>query len=181
LYFNGIQGDVSPSGGSGTGFERAQSYGQIVADGALAAMATRTEISSGLVRSLVPFDHAVTNTGFIGLSNAGLLDYDFAEQEGVNIITTQIGYLRFGTELQTVVFPGEALTRLGVPLKERMTAPFRMWLGLTTDSLGYFVPHDEWHTGHNGDYEESVSIDEFAGEHARVVILGEIETDNARF
>ena len=43
---------------------------------------------------------------------------------------------------------------------------------MVQDSLGYFVPEDEWMTGRNGDYEESVAPSESAGDRLREVLLG---------
>jgi len=34
----------------------------------------------------------------------------------------------------------------------------RLFFGLTYDTLGYLVPPDEWMTGRNNNYEESVSL-----------------------
>jgi hypothetical protein len=73
-------------------------------------------------------------------------------------VTTSVAYLRLGAEVEAVAVPGEALTRLGLDLKARFDAPARMIFGQTGGSLGYFVPEDEWHTGRNRDYEESVSL-----------------------
>jgi hypothetical protein len=44
-----------------------------------------------------------------------------------------------------------------------MGARHRMFFGLTHDTLGYFVPEDEWMTGRNNNYEESVSMGRRAG------------------
>ena len=56
----------------------------------------------------------------------------------------QTTYFTIGSSLQGVAFPGESLTRNAEPVKAAMTAPFRMFLGLNGDTLGYFVPTDEW-------------------------------------
>jgi len=52
---------------------------------------------------------------------------------------------------------------LALPLKSSLSAPNRLFLGLTYDSLGYFLPEDEWMTGRNNNYEESVSVGRQAG------------------
>jgi hypothetical protein len=51
-----------------------------------------------------------------------------------------------------------------------------MVLGLTQDSLGYFVPGDEWMTGRNGDYEEGVAPSAEAGDRLRDILLAMMET-----
>jgi hypothetical protein len=50
------------------------------------------------------------------------------------------------------------LTRLALPLRAAMGAPHRMIFGLAHNTLGYFVPDDEWMSGRNDNYEESVSL-----------------------
>ena len=50
-------------------------------------------------------------------------------------------------------------------------------MGLSGDSLGYFVPSDEWLTGRNDDYEESVSVGMAAGDLTRDLMIAMIEAD----
>lgn len=77
---------------------------------------------------------------------------------GAPYLRTRISRLRIGGGLDALAAPGEVLTRLGLPLRERLTAPVTMFLGLTNDTLGYFVPQDEWMSGRNESYEETVSL-----------------------
>jgi Neutral/alkaline non-lysosomal ceramidase, N-terminal len=178
LYFNGVIGDASPDyNGPAADFAKCQAYGNIVADAALATMASQSKVTPGIYLDHEPWRQEVTNAAFVGLGNAGILDYDFVTDAGFMGIDTQFNYLRFGNEVQVVVFPGEALTRTGLRVKAKMTSPFHLWLGLTTDSLGYFVPSDEWQTGRNGDYEESVSTGQTAGDNAVRVLQGAIGRD----
>ena len=44
-----------------------------------------------------------------------------------------------------------------------MGARHRLFFGLAHDTLGYFIPEDEWMTGRNNNYEESVSMGKHAG------------------
>jgi hypothetical protein len=44
-----------------------------------------------------------------------------------------------------------------------MRSRHRLLVGLAHDTLGYFVPEDEWMTGRNRNYEESVSYGRHAG------------------
>jgi hypothetical protein len=178
LYYNGVIGDASPDyGGSATGFDKAQAYGQVVADAALATMSSQSKVTPGIYRDHEPWRQDVTNAAFQGLAKAGILDYDAVVDAGTMGIDTQFSYLRLGNEVQVVVFPGEALTRTGLRIKTKMTSPFHLWLGLTTDSLGYFVPSDEWQTGRNGNYEEGVSTGQAAGDNAVRVLNAAIARD----
>jgi hypothetical protein len=176
LYFNGIIGDCSPDGG-GSEYEGAETFGQMVADAALSAMQDFSlTVSVGMHVEHRTWNQDVTNEGFIGLHQAGILDYAIDEvptDAGPELgIRTQGGYVRFGNELQLVTFPGEALTRTGLAIKAVMKTDYRLFLGLTTDTLGYFVLPDEWMatqcgTGDcNGNYEETVSTGETAGQNA---------------
>jgi hypothetical protein len=68
-----------------------------------------------------------------------------------------------GPLLRGVAVPGEAVTRLGLPLKEALGSPYRLFLGLTYDTLGYLIPADEWMNAPGDNYEESVSLGRQAG------------------
>jgi hypothetical protein len=82
----------------------------------------------------------------------------FVPARGAPFLRTRVSRLRVGDGLDALAAPGEVLTRLGVPLRERLTGRATMFLGLTNDSLGYFVPQDEWMSGRNESYEETVSL-----------------------
>jgi len=41
----------------------------------------------------------------------------------------------------------------------------------------YFIPSDEWWTGHNGNYEEKVSIDKLVGDVTRDLLVSLIQRD----
>ncbi|MCY1012833.1 hypothetical protein OV079_46320 [Nannocystis pusilla] len=62
-----------------------------------------------------------------------------------------------------------------------MKAPHKMILGNTGDALGYFIPSDEWQTGKNDNYEETVSLGKTAGDTARDKINALVTADNANF
>ena len=89
----------------------------------------------------------------------------------------QTSYFRIGDNIQGVAFPGESLTNNALPIKAAMTAPFRLFLGLTGDTLGYFVPTDEWLTGRNGNYEETVSPGRLIGDITRDILVDLIQAD----
>jgi hypothetical protein len=177
LFFNGAQGDASPDyrGSATEPFVKCQEYGATTAQIAIDATANHTKISPGIHREQEAFAQEVTNQVFVAVR--GILDYDFDQDAGRMSVDTQFTYFRLGNELQSVVFPGEALTRTGLDIKAPQRAPFRLFLGLTTDSLGYFVKSDEWNTGHNENYEETVSTGETAGDNAIRVLTELIGKD----
>lgn len=178
LYFNGVQGDVSPvvpDGMYADDFERAAAYGEHVATRTMEALANAEPIGVEFHRAYESFVLDVTNETFLLAAQAGILDYEF---DLVNsTLTTQTAYFRLGDELQLIAFPGESLTRNGLPVREAMTAPHQAIMGLSGDSLGYFVPTDEWLTGRNDDYEESVSVGMAAGDLTRDLMIAMIEAD----
>jgi hypothetical protein len=177
LYFQGVVGDASPNGVVGTAFDGAKSYGQLVGDAALSAMSQQTKVTPSIYRGFAPWRQDVTNQNFVLLNQGGYLDYDTVTDAGTMKIDTQFSYLWLGSQIQMVVFPGEALTRTGLKVKASMNAPFRLWLGLTSDSLGYFVLSDEWNVVppdggpmRNNGYEETVSMGETAGDNSVTVL-----------
>lgn len=96
-----------------------------------------------------------------GLSLAA--GHGLARDAGLPLVPTYAAYLRFGEQAEGYAVPGEVMTRLAHSLKQRLKAPRRLFLGLTYDSLGYFLPEDEWMSGRNHGYEESVSMGRSAG------------------
>jgi hypothetical protein len=84
-------------------------------------------------------------------------------REGRTYLPTLCGYLRIGGAVEAYAAPGEVLTRLALPLRASLGARHRLFLGLAQDTLGYFIPEDEWMTGRNDNYEESVSMGKHAG------------------
>lgn len=180
LFFNGIQGDVSPSVPDGVyadDFERADAYGSLVAQAAIDVLDQREPVGVDFYRERRNFDLDIENELFILVAQAGIIYYDFMNRGETYWIDTQTTYMRFGEQIQMVAFPGESLTRNGLAVKEAMTAPHQPVLGLASDSLGYFVPSDEWMTGLNGDYEESVSVGMEAGDVTRDLLLDMIAAD----
>jgi hypothetical protein len=93
----------------------------------------------------------------------GISERQLVRQDGRTFLPTHCGYLAIGGDVEAVVAPGEVMTRLALPLRRSMSASHRLFLGLTHDTIGYFIPEDEWMTGRNNNYEESVSMGKHAG------------------
>jgi hypothetical protein len=85
------------------------------------------------------FNHAVSNAGFILAYYIGWLDYDAVINGTDFSFDTQASYFRIGDTIEGVSFPGESLTRNAHPILEAMTSPHRLFVGLTGDTLGYYV------------------------------------------
>jgi len=181
-FFNGPQGDVSGLGGCGGGadvWENVEICGSRMAGIALDSIAQNAvELSGPIYIETRYFNHAVSNVGFILAYYIGWLDYDAVINGTDFSFDTQTSYFRIGAQIQGVSFPGESLTRNGFPILEAMTAPFKLFVGLTGDTLGYFVPSDEWNiiTG----YEEKVSIHRDVGDFTRDLLIEMIQADADR-
>lgn len=181
VFFNGVLGDASPAippGEYTDDFERAFAYGALVAYLAHGAMPQAEPIDTTLVVHDAAWNLPVQNALFQLAAAVGLLDYAFSDEGGGKSVDTQAAYIRLGTQLQIVTFPGEPLTRTGLAVKDAMTAPHQAVLGQTGDALGYFILSDEWMTGHNDNYEETVSLHESAGDSAVEVLRALIEQDD---
>ncbi|NJK31959.1 MAG: hypothetical protein HC927_05810 [Deltaproteobacteria bacterium] len=180
VWFNGILGDVSPKVPDGVyadDFERADAYGSYLADQATLMLDAAEPVDLGITSDYASWEMQVQNVLFNLAGQLGILDYDFDQMGLMSFVTTQTAYFRLGTTIQLVAFPGESLTRNGLPIKEVMTAPYKVVLGNAGDALGYFVPSDEWQTGLNDNYEEGVSLGMSAGDTAQGVMIGLVEAD----
>ncbi len=94
---------------------------------------------------------------------AGMSERKMLHRDGRTYLPTHCGIICIGEDVEGFAAPGEVLTRLALPLRASMGARHRLFLGLTHDTLGYFLPEDEWMSGRNNSYEESVSLGKHAG------------------
>ena len=180
VLFNGILGDISPDvpeGDYADDFEEAEAYGTYVAEQAVLTLDEREPVDPLLVVDYDEWEMPVDNVLFNLAGQAGLLLYDFDQDFLSGTVLTQSTYVRLGTQAQLVAFPGESLTRNGLPLKQAMQTPYKAVLGNANDALGYFVPGDEWNIGLNDNYEESISVHPTAGDVTRGKILDMIVAD----
>ncbi|HEU4758576.1 MAG TPA: neutral/alkaline non-lysosomal ceramidase N-terminal domain-containing protein [Dehalococcoidia bacterium] len=102
--------------------------------------------------------YAQQDRAFVFAGMGLLAEHPVSVRDGRLVLRTRASRLRVGGELAGLAAPGEVLTHLGTALRARLNAPATLFLGLTNDTLGYFIPPDEWMTGRNGNYEESVSL-----------------------
>ena len=181
VLFNGILGDASeasPPGEYADDFERAFAYGAMIADLAHEASGSADPISSGIVVESTTWTMPVQNALFQIAAALGLLDYSFSDSGDGQSVDATAAYVRLGEELQIASFPGEPLTRTGLEVKSMMSTPHQAILGNTGPAFGYFILSDEWMTGRNDDYEETVSLHETAGDLAVEALMDLVELDN---
>jgi len=179
VFSNGPIGDVSPMpSGEGDQFDRANVYGSDIANLAADSIPSQIPVDEGIVVSTDHFYLEVSNLLFRAAINLGILDYNYegGPVQGYRIMT-RASYIRFGSQVQGCAFPGESLTRNAEPIKGAMQTKNKFFLGLNGDTLGYFVPSDEWVSGPGGGYEESISLGEDVGDLTRDKIIALIKAD----
>lgn len=120
---------------------------------------------SGGLRAAAAALHAAGRPDLAQIAAAlhGVTERRMVHRDLRTYLPTHCGHVAIGDDLEALVAPGEVLTRLALPLRASMGSRHRLFFGLTHDTLGYFVPEDEWMTGRNDNYEESVSFGRQAG------------------
>jgi hypothetical protein len=184
IFLQGALGDSTPHTKGlayESEFEKAQAFGVLIAEEALAGMENQARVDTELHIDTFTFKHAISNSLLIAtyLLLGTRLEYDVEYDlvEGLSI-QTQVRYARLGNQVQIGILPGESLTNHALSIKQAMTAPFRMILCQTTDSLGYLIPTDEWHSAPNGEsYEETFVFDRHLGDTTRDQLIEMIGSD----
>jgi len=180
VLFNGILGDARAGSAPGKfvdDFERSFAYGAMIADIAHENAGAADAISGGIVVDYTSWTMPVENVLFQLAAAIDLLDYSFSDSGDGQSVGATSTYVRLGEQLQFTSFPGEPLTRTGLEIKSMMTTPHQAILGNTGPAFGYFILGDEWMTGRNDDYEETVSLHETAGDLAVEAIMDLVESD----
>lgn len=182
LFVNGIMGDITARIPSPGGYEGVEQYGKQLAQQAYQILEQSQLVDPDLNIITQSYSNPVQNPLFILASLLGITDHQGVFDiehwwRGFNVIT-KVSYFSLGSQVQGVTFPGEAVTRLGLPIKEQMQAPYKLFFGLTHDTLGYHIPLDEWASGRNDYYEESISVSKAVGERAQDILTSLIQNGN---
>jgi hypothetical protein len=169
LFNAGAVGAVNPRWDNSDKAQGMREYGQRIADVGLDNLSNGVDLSAPIKYKHLTTRIAIKNGLFLGAYTLGFMDYDliYPCREGGGLIgfpcvSTLVSYLRFGPsngcQIQAATAPGELLTRAGLKAKEGMRAPHRLLIGLTSNTLGYGVPMDEWLKAPNEtNYHENVS------------------------
>lgn len=172
VYINGAIGDASPiNSGDDDDYQNAEIYGTDIADQALSAMADSQPVSDGLAFTRREFTADVDNWVLSLAYSFGALEANMSGPFWNRKVTNSVSYFSLGEQVQAVTMPGEALTRSALPVKQRMAAPAKLFLGLNGGCLGYFVPSDEWKVGLHDNYEESVSMGAHIADQLRDLLI----------
>lgn len=124
----------------------------------------RSLATSGALAKLAGLlaDRGRTDAAQIVSGFAATLPGTLAASRGA-AVQTVVTAVALGGEAAGVTVPGEATTHLAMPVKRKLPAAHRLVLGLTHDTLGYFLPPEEWMAAPVSGYEESVSLGREAG------------------
>ena len=166
LFMNGVVGDATPDGIDRENYHNASKYGRLIAKEAIESMENQILVDREMVFHVDRMWNMISNTVFQFVMLSGLAYYDIERikyefPKGI-YVRTQTAYFRLGTQLQGVSVPGEATTRLGERIKESLSEDtYKLFFSLSSDSLGYLIPSDEWKSG---GMEESVSLDKYMGD-----------------
>lgn len=154
LFANGALGDIVPHAPDGVEALGRRLGEEVAQAGSLG----RESASPRLTVAHESLDLPLSNWQFQLAWSIGWLRYQQAWAGVVPVMRTRVSVIRLG-DVTLLTAPGEVTTRLAQRLAEA-----DVLLGLTHDSLGYLIPRDEWQTGRNENYEESVSLGPQAGE-----------------
>ncbi|WP_152436133.1 hypothetical protein [Vibrio jasicida] len=171
LFLNGILGD-SHFKTDNRELSEASRIGNEAARLVLESEKKRKKIDGDLKITTLPFTQQVTNRQIIALYNNNALDIDLNDNNEIN---TKILHGTIGKNLSFISFPGEALTRLGLPIKKNMKGDFKLFFGLSNASYGYFIPNDEFLKVSGRNTEEVFSMDENAGTNIKNVIIDHLK------
>lgn len=168
VFVNGAVGDAQAATNDMRGLDVAEDYGELVGERVVDALAHRDRVKGDLLVRSTTFTHPVTNPLILGGIQAGLIDLALSPDGQV---TTQLSFFCFGDDVQGITFPGEALTRLAMPIQASLSGDVNFFFGLTNDSLGYFLPSDEFLQIEGRTTEESASVDPFIGDVSKAVAI----------
>lgn len=161
IFFNGIVGDAQTFGEGERTRETADKYGDDMAQRLIDASTSSQRVRGRLRTKYTAFTHPIANEPVLGAIAAGFLDVNLNEDLSV---TTTVGVFEIGDDLSGIFFPGEALTRLGIPLLEQLSGYDKLFIGLAGASYGYFIPGDEFLIFPDRTTEEQFSLHPFIGD-----------------
>lgn len=162
IFVNGIVGDAQPATNGERGVDVAKVFASDVSKEIVAASKKARELdASEISYAETDFTQQIENPMILLALKMGILDLDVSETKSV---TSQLGVISIGCDFKAIVFPGEALSRLGIPMKDSLKSRYKMFFGLTGDTLGYFIPQDEFGVIQGRSTEENASLSKSIGD-----------------
>ncbi|WP_305842683.1 hypothetical protein [Photobacterium leiognathi] len=171
IFVNGILGDAQFSTTERT-IEKANEIGKLVANTILESEKAKQRVLGTLNVSTITFTHPVSNTAILQLQQNGVLDVNLDDK---NQISVDLKYVQIGKYTSLLTFPGEALSRLGLPIKDNMKGKYHLFIGLANASYGYFIPSDEFGQIPGRNTEERFSMSKYAGDNIKRIIDSSIK------
>lgn len=168
LFINGMLGDAEPDVAVRS-FQQAQSFGAEVGQQLVQGAGEKAELLSGNLQARsFKFESEIEPWMFLLMIYAGLLDVELLDFNKVELNTY---LLKVGDRLSILTFPGEALSRMGLPIKAAMHTEHAFILGVTEGSYGYFIPSDEFGQVQDRHTEERAAINERIGDDLQKGVL----------
>lgn len=172
IFINGVLGDAAPVTNDERTYQAVRKFGKKIARKVIRNIWHAQPVNGDFSFETFDFSHPVTNVPVIGAVQAGLLDLEFDANFNVN---TQFSLMKFGDDVSAILFPGEILTRLANPIISELDGEYKFFFGLTDDSLGYFIPSDEFLMIQGRDTEERASLDVNAGDAIQSAIVDALD------
>ena len=171
IFINGRLGDASAVR-NGSSYQDVRKYGKSIARKVIRNIRHAQTVRGDFSFETHAFSHPITNLPIIGAAQAGLIDIEIDENLNIN---TQFSLMQFGDDVSAVLFPGEILTRLATPIIAALGGRHKFFFGLSDDSLGYFIPSDEYLMIEGRNTEEIASMDINAGDAIQTAILDALD------
>jgi hypothetical protein len=177
IFINGAQGDVEPNVDWNVPvdeqYKLAEEYGNKISKYVSLAIEKSKTVSQGLSIKTVDVSFPVENPAFIYANSVGWFSgyASMRKEDNQYYFDSKISRITLGkgeNSVEMVTLPGEALTNLGLDIRDIMPGKHKMLLGLTHDTLGYLIHESEWSTT---GYEENVSLGSKTGD----IVLKAIE------
>jgi hypothetical protein len=154
LFVNGALGGMVTVDSQANTFEEAERIGTTIAEKAIeAAQKAEVQEKARIVFKKAKIEATLENPGLKELIEAQILVQEpFIDGKG----QTEVNFIQIG-DAQIATFPGEALPKLGLRVKDKMNAKYKFIFGLANDELGYILPEEDF----NRDlykYEKSMSV-----------------------
>jgi len=166
VFLNGALGGMITPNVKEHSFKEAERIGTAIADSILKAVKSPTTFYTVASLTVVSkeIELPVLNKKFIELAEKGVVRKISEENTRTRSI---VNYFRISPLLEGVSMPGEPLPKVGLKVEKMLRKPFKMFIGLGDDEIGYVIDPEDWK---EGKYEESMSL----GPDTATILMGEI-------
>jgi hypothetical protein len=167
IFVNGILGDSAPQV-QGSTYDDVKSFGRSVGRAARKSLEHKVKVHGDFETATVPFSVPVSNPQVLYAANNGLLDIKINSDL---TLSREITTFSFGQIISGVTFPGEALSSIGLDVKEDMESDYQLFFGMTGGTYGYFMEATEYGSIEGRTTEERACVDPSAGDIIRDTLI----------